>query len=222
MVLRTRSVVAPGSATASMTSVAVMPKERSVTRKDVKKFVDHCVILRAFWIHYQTMFDGSDLKRELLDNTAPKFFRDLNLMLIQHLILQICKLTDPESTMGKRNLTVQFLIKSADFSASPRGLGKLTKIAARMDAFRKRILPARNRFISHLDLDAALGRKSRPCVDCGVAKILARSAGLPGHRVQAVRRCKRDVLSKWRRRNVGCRRGLESPQGKHLFPRPAR
>ena len=53
-----------------------------------------------------------------------------------------------------------FLINNADFSASPRELGKLTKIAARIDAFRKRILPARNKFISHLDLDAALGRKS--------------------------------------------------------------
>jgi hypothetical protein len=81
-------------------------------------------------------------------------------MLIEHLILQICKLTDPEITMGKRNLTVQFLIKNADFLASPRELAKLTKIAARMDAFRKRILPARNKFISHLDLDAALGRKA--------------------------------------------------------------
>ena len=106
------------------------------------------------------MFVGSDLKRELLQSTAHKFFRDLNLMLIEHLILQICKLTDPESTMGKRNLTVQFLIKNSDFSASPGELAKLTKIAARIDAFRKRILPARNKFISHLDLHAAHGRKS--------------------------------------------------------------
>ena len=55
---------------------------RPVTRRDVKKFVDYCVILRAFWSHYQTVFEGSDLKRELLQRTAHKFFRDLNLMLI--------------------------------------------------------------------------------------------------------------------------------------------
>jgi len=126
----------------------------------VKKFIDHCVILRGFWSHYQTLFQGSDLKRELLQNTANTFFRDLNQMLIEHLILQICKLTDPESTMGERNLTIQFLVKNADFSASPRELAKLTTIAARILAFRKRILPARNKLISHLDLNAALGRKS--------------------------------------------------------------
>ena len=134
---------------------------RPVTRRDVKKFIDHCVILRAFWTHYQTIFEGSDLQRELLQNTAHKFFSDLNHMLIEHLILQICKLTDPEITMGgKRNLTIPFLVNNADFAATPRDMAKLKKIAERIDKFRKRIVPARNKLISHLDLDAALRRKS--------------------------------------------------------------
>jgi hypothetical protein len=131
-----------------------------VTRRVVKKFVDHCVTLRAFWVHYQAIFEGTDLKPELLQSTAHKFFHDLNLMLIEHLILQICKLTDPEITMGKRNLTIQYLIRYSDFSASPRDLAKVTKIAARIDKFRQRILPARNKLISHLDLDAAHGRRA--------------------------------------------------------------
>jgi len=133
---------------------------RPVTRRDVKKFIDHCVILRAFWTHYQTIFEGSDLQRGLLQNTAHKFFGDLNHMLIEHLILQICKLTDPEMTMRKRNLTIPFLVNNADFAATPREMAKLKKIAAQIDKFRKRIVPARNKLISHLDLDAALRRKS--------------------------------------------------------------
>lgn len=133
---------------------------RPVTRRDVTKFVDRCVILRSFWTHYQILFEGSDLKRELLQNTAHKFFSDLNHMLIEHMILQICKLTDPETTNGKRNLTISFLINNADFAAAPREMEKLKKIAARIDKFSERIRPARNKLISHLDLDAALGRKS--------------------------------------------------------------
>jgi hypothetical protein len=133
---------------------------RPVTRRDVKKFIDQCVVLRAFWTHYQTIFNGSDLQRELLQNTAHKFFSDLNRLLIEHLILQICNLTDPETTRGKRNLTIPFLVNNADFAATPRDVTKLKKIAARIDKFRKRIVPARNKLISHLDLDAALGRKS--------------------------------------------------------------
>ena len=133
---------------------------RPVTRRHVKKFTDHCVILRAFWTHYQVLFEGSELQRELLHNTADKFFRDLNRLLIEHLILQICKLTDPETTTGKRNLTIAFLINNADFATNPRDVVKLKRIAARIEKFRKRILPARNQLISHLDLEAALGRKS--------------------------------------------------------------
>ena len=135
-------------------------RPRPVTRQDVKKFTDYCVILRAFWTHYQTIFEGSDLQHELLQNTAHKFFSDLNQLLIDHLILQICKLTDPEITMRKRNLTVPFLVNNADFAATPRDMSKLKKIAARIDKFRERIVPARNKLIGHLDLDAALGRKS--------------------------------------------------------------
>ena len=138
------------------------PAQRPVTRKNVLTFEDHCVRSRAFWVHYQTLFEGSDLRRELLETTSKTFFRDLKLMLVEHLILQICKLTDPEFAMGKtrRNLTVAFLMANADFSASPHKLSKLKSLAARMDTFRKQLLPARNKLISHLDLDAAHGRQS--------------------------------------------------------------
>jgi hypothetical protein len=81
-------------------------------------------------------------------------------MLIEHLILQVCKLTDPEGAGERRNLTVEFLANNSNFPASANQHRKLTKLAARMHEFRDYILPARNKLISHLDLDAAHGRKS--------------------------------------------------------------
>jgi hypothetical protein len=81
-------------------------------------------------------------------------------MLIQHLILQICKLTDPEATMGARNLTTWFLLRNSDFSRTPSVHRKLTQLTKSLERFRKRLLPARNKFISHLDLDAGLARKA--------------------------------------------------------------
>jgi hypothetical protein len=56
--------------------------------------------------------------------------------------------------MGRENLTVKFLIEHSDFSAAQNTLDKLNRISAKIDAFRKKILPARHRFISHLDLEA--------------------------------------------------------------------
>jgi hypothetical protein len=96
----------------------------------------------------------------MLQTTANTFFGDLNQIFIEHLILQICKLTDAPVTVGKRNLTIPFLLANSDFAAAPAELTKLKRIAARIEKFRERILPARNKLISHLDLDAALGRKA--------------------------------------------------------------
>jgi hypothetical protein len=132
-----------------------MPMSGTITTKeDVQAFADSCIVLRSQWRHFQILFQGTDLKRELLQTTAPTFFGDLNRMFIEHLVLYICRLTDNAQTMGRKNLTIKFLIDHSDFSTAPDILDKLQRISAGIDAFRKVILPARHRFISHLDLEA--------------------------------------------------------------------
>jgi HEPN superfamily AbiU2-like protein len=104
-------------------------------------------------MHFTTLFEGSDLKRELLQTTAPIFFGDLNQLFIEHLVLHICRLTD-EAETGRKNLTVKFLIEHSDWSSAPNTLAKLKPISDSIHRFRARILPARNKFIAHLDLSA--------------------------------------------------------------------
>jgi hypothetical protein len=132
-----------------------MPVSEIITTKeDVDAFRDSCVLLRSQWEHFTTLFEGTELKRELLQTTAPIFFNDLHRLFVEHLVLHICRLTDNAQTMGRKNLTVKFLIEHSDFSAAPDTLEKLKRISADIDSFRELILPARNRFISHLDLEA--------------------------------------------------------------------
>src|SRR5271166_259682 len=90
---------------------------------------------------------------------APTFFGDLNSMLIEHLILKICKLTDGEGTTERRNLTTHFLANNADLSKTPRDQKRLAQLTRQIERFRKRLLPARNKAIGHLDLRAAHRRK---------------------------------------------------------------
>jgi AbiU2 len=108
------------------------------------------------WIHHSTLFEGSPLRRELLQEIAPTFFADLNALLIEHLILQICAMTDREESMGRKNLTVKFLIAHSDFSSEPMVLAKLERLSDNMHAFSRKIRPARNRFIGHLDREKIL------------------------------------------------------------------
>jgi hypothetical protein len=124
------------------------------TIEDVESFADSCVLLRSQWAHFMTLFEGSDLKRELLYTTAPTFFGDLNRLFIEHLVVHICRLTDEAQTMGRKNLTVKFLIEHSDWSSAPDTLAKLKPISDSIHRFRKRVLPARRWFIAHLDLSA--------------------------------------------------------------------
>jgi hypothetical protein len=124
------------------------------TIEDVESFADSCVLLRSQWAHFMTLFEGSDLKRELLYTTAPTFFGDLNRLFIEHLVVHICRLTDEAQTMGRKNLTVKFLIEHSDWSNAPDTLAKLKPISDSIHRFRRRVLPARKWFIAHLDLSA--------------------------------------------------------------------
>lgn len=124
------------------------------TKEDVEAFRGSCVSLRSLWRHFEILFIGTDLKRELLQTTAPTFFGDVHGLFVEHLVLHICRLTDNAETMGRKNLTVKFLIEHSDFSSSPRTLEKLNRVSADIHAFRTLILPARNRFVSHFDLEA--------------------------------------------------------------------
>jgi transcriptional regulator with XRE-family HTH domain len=128
----------------------------NVSAADVDAFSNVCVSLRSFWRHYQIVFEGTDLQREILQSIARTFFGDLNQLLIEHLILQICKITDPEESMGRKNLTVKFLLNNSDFSTTPGKLDKLKRLSDSLHNFRAKIVPARNRLIGHLDRESAL------------------------------------------------------------------
>jgi hypothetical protein len=130
------------------------------TKEDVQAFGDSCVFLRSQWVHFMTLFEGSDLKRELLQTTAPTFFGDLNALFIEHFVLHICRLTDSAQTMGRKNLTVKFLMEHTDWSGAAGTLAKLKPIGDSIHRFRERTLPARKWFIAHLDLSAV--RQDQP------------------------------------------------------------
>ena len=99
------------------------------TKEDVERFRESCGFLRSQWVHFTTLFEGSDLKRELRETTAPIFFGDLNRLFIEHLVLHICRLTDEAQTMGRKNLTAKFLIEHSDWSNAPDTLAKLKPIS---------------------------------------------------------------------------------------------
>jgi hypothetical protein len=73
-----------------------------------------------------------------LQTTAPIFFGDLNEIFIEQLVQRICRLTDGARTMGRKNLTIKFLIEHSDFSAAPGTLDRLSALSDSIHRFRNR------------------------------------------------------------------------------------
>jgi len=125
---------------------------------EVEAMIRSCEHLRAVWLHYQVLFEESELRRSLLHRIAPIFFDDLSQVFIEHLVLQVCRITDPAlAKRGRVNLTLDYVLREGNFAAAPGDLVRLTELHGSIAGFRSKIVPARNRLVSHLDREAVMG-----------------------------------------------------------------
>jgi len=122
--------------------------------QDIEIFANYCVFIRSIYLHARELFETSSADdRALMNATARTFFYDLNRVLNEYIILQVCKITDPaQDYRNNDNHTIAFLLQHYDFSDDPpTTLKRLEELRADMQAFREKLLPARNKLISHLD-----------------------------------------------------------------------
>lgn len=126
-------------------------------------FRDQCVFLRSLSRHQQILFEHRDLVvTQRMKNIANIFFGDLNRLLVSHIILQVCCLTDPpKDAFGNESLTIDFLMKHYALQSETQ----LITLRDRLMTFRTKVKPARNKLISHSDrkavvADAPLGAAS--------------------------------------------------------------
>jgi AbiU2 len=133
--------------------------------QDIEIFANYCVFMRSIYLHARELFETSSAEdKALMRMTAGTFFGDLNRVLNEYVILQVCKITDPaQDIRNNDNHTIAFLLQHYDFSDDPPILKRLNDLRADMQAFREKLLPARNKLISHLDRDAILA--DRPLGD---------------------------------------------------------
>jgi hypothetical protein len=125
---------------------------------DLKKaflaFRDQCIWLQTCFNTFSALYESDETTNQVLSRSAPLFFYDLNLILIEYCLLQVCKLTDPPRSFGRDNLTVKHINELL------KAENKLTPdIAAASDGlahYRSLIKESRNWLISHADKRAVL------------------------------------------------------------------
>jgi hypothetical protein len=117
-------------------------------------FREQCIWTRSCFNLYSDLYESGPETLDLLNRTAPIFFQDINWILIDYCLIQIGKHLDPKQTMGRTNLTIEYLdselVKAQLMNPDIRNLsGDLTN-------YRALIKDARNRILSHTDRDAVL------------------------------------------------------------------
>lgn len=127
---------------------------------------EQCIWIQACFNTFIDLFESGDVRHKLMDRTAPLFFHDLNRILYENYILQVCKLSDPPHSMvpvkingrtereKRSNLTVAHvneLLLTEDLLTSA-----IEAATAGIMRYRSLIEAARNRTIGHADKETAM------------------------------------------------------------------
>ena len=114
------------------------------------------VWLNSKWQEYLDLFAHSQSRVDQLTDAAPFFFGMIQQVLFNDVLLHLARLTDPPSTGGRQNLTLQRLPPLVKASLRRRAERRLRAVIKNTEFARDR----RNRVIAHSDLPTL--RKQHP------------------------------------------------------------
>lgn len=120
-----------------------------------KALRDQAIVLRQTFNTFNHLFESDGETDRVLKESAAWFFHDLNRMMVEYLVLLVCRLTDPSETFGKPNLTIprmtKLLCKNEDLDQGTKA--NLKTLDEHIRDYRKRLEPVRNKIVGHADLD---------------------------------------------------------------------
>jgi len=124
--------------------------------------------LYAKWEEYLVLYGTKPSRIDLLNRVAPCFFRIIQDVLWEDIVLHIARLTDPRKSAGKANLTIRRLPDLVDDSNTAQALRGLISIAIQSSEFCR---DWRNRHIAHRDLKLVLEKDIVPLEPANRKKI---------------------------------------------------
>jgi YesN/AraC family two-component response regulator len=114
-----------------------------ITQEIIEQFCDQCYTIRALYKEYSYLYEDNKERLDLLNKTARDFFHNLQVILIERLFLDICKITDPATSGKNSNLTIKYILKEIEQNAK-ENLG-LDELSDEIHRFRDRIVEARHK-----------------------------------------------------------------------------
>jgi hypothetical protein len=110
------------------------------------------------WKEYVALFGSAPSRIDLLNQSAPVFFRIVQDTLWENMLLHIARLTDPPQTLGKDNLSIQRLPNLVDAIIKETISNQIQDVKDKTKFCRD----WRNRYLAHSDFKLAIGEKTKP------------------------------------------------------------
>ena len=127
---------------------------------------DQAIILRQTFNTFNCLFASSPEVDDILIKSAVLFFYDLNQILIEYIILLICRITDPPKTHHRANLTIPRMTRlvcesdDLDLNIEAETKSKIEELNGLIVGYRRLLDPARNRIVAHNDREAYVSQKT--------------------------------------------------------------
>jgi hypothetical protein len=114
------------------------------------------------WILYRQLYGTNKPRVELLDATAGTFFSQLQILWLDYVILEICRISDPTKTYGKENLVIGQIAKNLNPLQHRVLIDRLEELKLHVDTATADFRTRRNKRIVHSDLAHATEPKNFP------------------------------------------------------------
>ena len=118
--------------------------------------------LHAKWEIFNQLYVTSEETVELLNESAPSFFRICQDMLIDDILLTISRLTDPHQTYNRGNLSMERLVAYVDESKYADLRDEIEQLLIEAKSKCRFARELRNRRIAHTDLSTRLHAEANP------------------------------------------------------------
>jgi hypothetical protein len=127
-------------------------------RRGADEFARWAVDQYHYFKEFLTLYDFSEKRRELLEETAKEFFSDLFWMYIDHIIQNVSNLTDPPETGRNPNFSIRSVHNY--FKGFPNYRAEdAEKLIKKIEDKAKKVRAWRNKLVAHYDWHVAMGNK---------------------------------------------------------------
>ena len=119
-----------------------------MTEEVALKFCELCNWVYESWITHKALFENNRNKENNIGRCA-QFTSRLSIVTQEYSLQQIAKLHDRAVQGASTNLTIDYVMTFGEWGERK---DEVEEIAARLDGLKERIIPARNKILSHNDL----------------------------------------------------------------------